>query len=231
MGLMTQFKARNAANKQAKGDIQGAMQLYKEAVSEGLNDPRYLLSYSVLLLRDGQYQAARDLLVKTQKAPGLSDEQRSTLFVNYAVCVYKQGEIQKGIDVLERQHQKQPCGLLYDTLGYLYVEAGDFDKAVAFNTEAMEYDDEDPISLDNLGQAYFRLAGDKEKAKEYFEKALALRPAQIDTLYFLAQYDLDAGDRTAAREKLESALAGRVSPLNYATHERVEELLKKISES
>ncbi len=225
MGMMTMLKARNAANKQAKGDIEGAMQLYKEAMDEGLNDPRSMLSYSVLLLRAGQYQEARDLLVKTQKAPGLTDEQRVTLFVNYAACVYKQGDIEKGIGVLERQHQKQPSGLVYETLGYLYVEAGDAEKALAYNLEAYEYDDEDSITLDNLGQTYFRLVGDKEKAKEYFDKAISIRPSQIDTLYFLAQYDIGAGNKEAAKEKLEKALAGRVSPLNYGTHERVQAAL------
>ena len=38
-------------------------------------------------------------------------------------------------------------GLVYETLGYLYVEAGDYEKALAFNTEAYEYDDEDSICL------------------------------------------------------------------------------------
>lgn len=227
MGFMTTMKARQAATKQSKGDVEGAMQLYKEAVAEGLNDPRMLLSYSVLLLRQGQYQDARDLLVKTQKVPGLTDDQRITLFVNYAACVYKQGELQKGIEVLERQHAKNPCGLVYETLGYLYVEAGDKEKAISYNEEALDYDDEDSISLDNLAQAYFRLANDKKKAKEYFDKALAVKPGQIDTLYFLAMYDLEAGDKDAAREKLETALEGKISPLNYATKERIEDLLSQ----
>ncbi|MEG0995614.1 MAG: hypothetical protein RSH26_01495 [Clostridia bacterium] len=36
MGMMTMVKARNAAAKFGKGDIEGAMQLYKEAMDEGL---------------------------------------------------------------------------------------------------------------------------------------------------------------------------------------------------
>ena len=45
------------------------------------------------------------------------------------------GELQKGIDLLERQHAKQPSGLVYETLGYLYVEAGDYEKALAVARE------------------------------------------------------------------------------------------------
>ena len=131
-------------------------------------------------------------------------------------------------ELLERQHEKQPSGIVYETLGYLYVEAGETEKAIAFNTEAYEYDDEDSITLDNLGQAYYRLAGDKEKAKEYFEKAIAIKPGQIDTLYFLAQYDLEEDNKEAAKIKLEKALEGRFSPLNYVTREQIQELIKNL---
>ena len=227
MGMMTMVKARNAAKKLAKGDTEGAMQLYQEAISEGLQDARQILTYTVLLIRAGRFQEARDLLVKIQKYP-MSDDSRRQLFVNYASCVYKMGELQKGIDLLERQHAKQPSGLVYETLGYLYVEAGDYEKALAYNTEAYEYDDEDSITLDNLAQTYYRLGNDKETAKTYFEKALELRPTQIDTLYFLAQYDKEAGDKAAAREKLEKAAQGRFSPLNYATREMVQRELDSL---
>lgn len=224
MGMFTIFKAHKAAKKYADGDVEGAMQLYKEAMGEGLQDLRYILSYSALLIRQGSYQEARDLLIKVQKYP-MSDDQKRQLFVNYASCVYKMGEIEKGIDLLERQHQKQPSGIVYETLGYLYVEAGNAEKALPYNLEAVEYDDEDPIVLDNLGQTYYRLLGDKAQAKEYFQKAIKIKPGQIDTLYFLAQYDIEAGDTTSAKEKLKKALEGRFSPLNYASREKVEELI------
>lgn len=224
MGMFTIFKAHKAAKKYADGDVEGAMQLYKEAMGEGLQDLRYILSYSALLIRQGSYQEARDLLIKVQKYP-MSDDQKRQLFVNYASCVYKMGEIEKGIDLLERQHQKQPSGIVYETLGYLYVEAGNAEKALSYNLEAVEYDDEDPIVLDNLGQTYYRLLGDKAQAQEYFQKAIKIKPGQIDTLYFLAQYDIEAGDKASAEEKLKKALEGHFSPLNYASREKVEELI------
>lgn len=227
MGMFSMIKARNAGAKYAKGDIAGALQLYKEAMADGLKDMRYILSYSVILIREGSFAEARELLVKVQKYP-MTEDQRAQLFVNYATCVYKMGETQKGIELLERQHQKQPCGLIYETLGYLYVESGETEKAIAFNTEAYEYDEEDSITLDNLGQAYYRLQNDKEKAKEYFDKAIEIKPGQIDTLYFLAQYDIEAGNKEAAKQKLEKALDGRFSPLNYVNREQIETLIKTL---
>lgn len=224
MGFLTGFKAQKAKKAHQEGRTEEAMQLYQEVLNEGYRDPSTFLSYSVLLIRNGQYAEAREMLVKNQKLP-MSAQQKNQLFVNYAACVYKMGELEKGIELLERQHQKQPSGMVYETLGYLYIETGDAEKALAFNTEALEYDDEDAITLDNLGQVHYRLLGDKVAAKEYFERALELKPGQIDTLYFLAQYDIEAGDTEAAKEKLETALEGRFSPLNYASKQMVEEQL------
>jgi len=229
MSLIATLKARTAAQKLAKGDAAAAKQLYEEAIAGGLSDPRYLLSYSVLLIRDGEYQKAREFLVKLQSNPALSGESKKQLFVNYAACVYKLGDLPKAIAVLEGQHAKDPSGMIYETLGYLYVEAGETEKALQFNQAALEYDDEDPITLDNLGQTYYRMVGDKAKALEYFQKAHQLKPGQIDTLYFLAQYDIENGDRAAAKEKLESALEGRFSPLNFATKDKVNALLSTLS--
>ncbi len=225
MSVVATVKARLAANALAKGKTTEAKKLYEEAVAAGMNEPRYLLSYSVLLIRDGEYQKARELLVKHQSSPYMTGESRKQLYVNYAACVYKLGDLQKGISVLESQHAKEPSGIIYQTLGYLYVEAGDRDKALAFNQEALEYDEEDPISLDNMAQTYYRVVGDKKKAREYFEKALSFKPGQIDTLYFLAQYDIEEGKKEAAKEKLETALKGRFSPLNFATKDKVNALL------
>lgn len=229
MSFMAGIKAQSAARKYQSGDIEAAKKLYEEALGMGLKDPRYILSYSVLLLRGGEYQKARELLVANQGNPMLNAESKKQLHVNYAVCMYKLGEHDKAIRVLEGQHQKDPSGLVYQTLGYLYVATGNADKAIDYNLEALEYDDEDPITLDNIGQAYYLLKKDKAAAKEYFLKALKQKPGQIDTLYFLAQYDIEAGDKKAAAEKLQTALEGRFSPLNHATKEMIEALLQSLN--
>ena len=67
MGIMTIFKARSAASKLSKGDTEGAMRLYKEAIDEGLQDVRYILTYVVLLIRAGRYQEARGSPIQTAR--------------------------------------------------------------------------------------------------------------------------------------------------------------------
>ena len=50
MGVMALMKARKAATLQSKGDVQGAMALYEEALAKGLTDMRMILAYTVLLI-------------------------------------------------------------------------------------------------------------------------------------------------------------------------------------
>ena len=48
-------------------------------MSEGMTDMKAILPYSVLLLRSGQYQKARELLVAVQKYPMADDQKRQRL--------------------------------------------------------------------------------------------------------------------------------------------------------
>lgn len=284
MGFMTGIKGQRAYIAQSKGKMDEARKLYEEAYAEGLNDPRCLLAYAVMLLRSGEYAKAREVLVKTQKAPGITAEQKTQLFMNYAACMYRLGDIDKGIHLLERQHLHQPAGLIYQTLGYLYVEKYDrknmppedapaevpaeevpaeeaseasadeagqpapaepsapkepaktprqlydegVEKGLKFCKEALEYDDEDAICMDNIGQFYYRVLDDKATAKTWFEKAHEIKPGQIDTLWFLSRYDLENGDKDAAVEKLSKCLNGRFSPLNYVTKDIIQEELDRL---
>ena len=232
MGLMDAFKVRKAITLHNKGDLQGARAAYEALYAAGGMDQNYLLPYTILLLREGGEEEAekvKEILRKVEKLPGLSPQQRTEIHVNYACAQYKLGHLPEAIHLLEVSHQKNPCGSTYQTLGYLYVEAGDAEKGLPFNEAALEYDDEDSICLDNMGQLYYRVLNDKEKALEYFKKALEYKDSQIDTLYFLSRYDLEAGDREAAKEKLEKALGGRFSPLNYTTKDLIQKELEQLA--
>lgn len=232
MGFMDGFRVRKALMLHQKGDLEAAKSVYAQLYASGYITAAYILPYSVLLLREGgeeNYRKVKEMLRKAEKASDMNAERRQQLLMNYAVAQYKLGELDKGIHLLEESHRKSPCGLTYGALGFLYIEAGDAEKALAYNLEALDYDDEDPVTLDNLAQTYYRLLGDKETAKKYFEKALEIKDSQIDTLYFLAQYDLEAGNKQAAAEKLQKALEGRFSPLNYAKREMIEKQLAELN--
>ncbi|MDR0897290.1 MAG: tetratricopeptide repeat protein [Oscillospiraceae bacterium] len=229
MAIFTNFKAQKALMLHSKGKYDEAKTIYDEAYAQGMNTARYLLPYSILLLRLGDYEKAREVLKKAEKAPGgLTPDQRSQMLTNYAIVSWKTGRIDYAIDLLREVYRKGVNGTIYGTLGFLLIEKGDFEEALAFNQEALEYDDEDAVVLDNLAQTYYRLGNDKAEARKWFKKALEQKESAIDTNYFLALYDIEDGDMDAAREKLETAKAGRFSPLNYATPALIEEALGRL---
>lgn len=226
MAFFKDMKAQKALMAHNKGKTDEAYQLYSEAYESGMDNARFLLPFSILLLRRGEYEKAREVLKKAEKSPGgLSQDQRSQLLVNYAVASWKLGRTDYAVELLQEVYRKGPTGSIYGTLGFLMIEKGDFEEALAFNKEAVAYDDEDAVALDNLAQTYFRLGDDKIEAEKWFRRALKFKENAIDSNYFLALYDIEAGDKDAAREKLELAKEGRFSPLNYATPERIDELL------
>ena len=106
MGLLTPIKANKAYRLQQKGQREEARKLYEEAYAEGLNDPRYNQAYALLMTRMGEYQKAKEFLVKHQKTPGMSQDQRVTMLVNYAACCFRLGNIDKGIDTLKPLKRK-----------------------------------------------------------------------------------------------------------------------------
>lgn len=65
-------------------------------------------------------------------------------------------------------------GAYVDSLGWVYYKKGQFDKARKKLEEAA-FLEQDPVIFDHLADTYFKL-GDKNKAKENWQKALKLKP-------------------------------------------------------
>lgn len=218
MGNMTGNKALTA---HSKGDYRTALKLYEEAYEKGMDKPRLLRGYSVLLIRTSQFDKALEVLKRMEKMP-MDAKEKTDLHINYAIILWQKGHLDRAMEILEGEFRHTKNGTLYSIIGYLKIEQGDAEEAIRFNKEALEYDDEDPVFLDNLGQTYYRLVGDKETAKLYFDKAIALKPKAIDTNYFLALYDIENGDIESAKDRLDTARVGMFSPLNYATPEMID---------
>lgn len=225
MGNMVGNKARAA---HAKGEYDKALSLYDEAYAKGMDKPQLLRAYSVLLVRKGEFDRALDVLKKYEKVPGITAKDKTDIHVNYAIIVWKKGHLDRALEILEDEFRHVKNGNMYSIIGYLKIEKGDAQEALRFNEEALAYDETDPVFLDNVAQTYYRLLGDKQMAKKYFEQAIAIKPKAIDTNYFLALYAIEEGDEARAREYLTTAREGFFSPLNYATPEMIDEKLAQL---
>ena len=92
----------------------------------------------------------------------------------------------------------------------------------------MEYDNTDPVVLDNVAQTYYRM-GDIEEAFTYFIRAKEVKGDQADTLYYLGCIYQQKDQLEEAREVLEKALTCNISALSTISREHIEKKLKNLS--
>ena len=228
MSLMGNLLGNKALASHGKGEYEKAIAQYDEGYKKGMDKLRMLKSYSTLLIRYGRFDDALEVLKKMERMPGITPKDKATMHMNYAIILWKKGHIDRALEILEDEFRRVKTGTMYSIIGFLKIEKGDAEDALAFNKAALEYDDEDPVLLDNLAQTYYRLLDDKQTAKEYFDKAIAIKEDAIDTNYFLALYDIEAGDIESARKRLRVAREKFSSPLNYASAERIDALLAEL---
>lgn len=227
--MFNSIKEKRALALHSKGNFEEAMHIYSNLFEDNYLSIRYLLAYSILLIKSSSFNKAIEVLKKADKIKNISSEHKNQIYVNYAVCLDSLGQKDLALKKLENQHNRAKSGLLYQTLGYLYINNKCYDKAFDYINESLDYDSEDAICLDNMGQYYYRKPNpDYNMAKKYFQKAIQIKPNQIDTLYFLALFDIKDNNIQEAKEKLNKAMNGNFSPLNYASKDKIESLLKTL---
>lgn len=219
---------------EAKVKYDEAMKLYDEAYAAGCRKNGILMSYSVLMMRRGMFERARELMKEISQIGGMSEDTHFELRVNYSICLWRLGILDKAIETIRYAGKHCKNSSYYSSLGTYLVElagqTGEFEEARALLDEAMDYDDEDAATLDNYGE-YYRLLGvkaakegDAEEgaklravAKEYYERALKVKTGQITTLYALAKFAIEDGETDRARELLDKAIlhsSSRVCPIS-----------------
>lgn len=219
---------------EAKAKYDEAMKLYDEAYAAGCRKNGILMSYSVLMMRRGMFERARELMKEISQIGGMNEDTHFELRVNYSICLWRLGILDKAIETIRYAGKHCKNSSYYSSLGTFLVEmagqTGEFEEARVLLDEAMEYDDEDAATLDNYGEYYRQLGlkagreGNAEEAaklrtvaKDYFERAFKIKPAQITTLYALARFAIEDGEKDRARELLDKAMlhsSSRVCPIS-----------------
>jgi tetratricopeptide (TPR) repeat protein len=98
-------------------------------------------------------------------------------------------------------------------LGLAKAAKKDLEKAIALDQTALQ-----GSALTSLGTLYFNVPGwpvgfgDKDKARQLLEQALAINPDGIDPNYFYGLFLLDEGEYQGARSALEKALRAAPRP-------------------
>ena len=237
MGLFDGAKAAVAGNKavqthvaanklaesgkpdEARVKYQEALKLYEESVRLDIRVARVLESYAVLLMREGKMEKASEILDRIESKVKLNEEEKFQHLLSRSICQWRTGHLDAAIATIKRAGAIKMRGTVYTTLGVFLLDkaaqTGDFTEAQALNDKAMDYDDEDGATLDNVAQLEEMIAedaeakGETEKAVEYRAKALEhyraahkIKPRQITTIYYLARMYHRAGEDDKARKVL-----------------------------
>ncbi|MBQ3022129.1 MAG: tetratricopeptide repeat protein [Clostridia bacterium] len=215
-----------------KGNVEKAKSLYEKAYKTGDMTPACKIAYSSFCLRENLFDKGRRILTEVINSKRSTNENKMNAKHNLAVLVWKEGNLDEAIELLEEVHEKFTATNTYGTLGVLYLERAkrdrDFEKELPFMLEAYDYNDSDKTIADNLGELYLHM-GEYEKASEVY--STLLKTALITPMPYY-NYGLvlkNMGDIEGARENFEKALDCRFTSVITVTREMIEEELSKLN--
>lgn len=240
MGMKERFQANMAGNRayrahahanrlsdtgkpeQAEKLYQDAMRGYGEAEKLGCDSPRIMTGYGVLLMRDGQFERARDMLLKLHQSPGLTQDDKFHLRINHAICQWRLGNLDKAIESMRQAFGFSKTSLCLNVFSSMLNEkareTGDFEEAEKIRAEALDYDEDDTVTLANAGFLSlwkYEKTGDRAEldgAVARFEKAVRRNPNHPAALVGLALAEKAIGNAGDAKAHIDRALALRFPP-------------------
>ncbi|MGI6316238.1 MAG: tetratricopeptide repeat protein [Christensenellales bacterium] len=225
------FRARCIAKKAYRyhslGQFDKALELYAKADAMGLANVLYMTTYGNLLIQLGEYDAAIRLFDRALSM-GIQGTRRLQIRMSRALAYIKQGRTAEAIQIMEDVHSKARSTVTYGTLGYMYILAGDYKKALPFTLEAMDYTDDDPVICDNLAQIYIQ-QGRWQDARKVLEEIYPNNKNRADILYHLALVEQQAGNLNKAADYARAALKCNMNTLNDASPEAVQAILDNCS--
>ena len=209
-----------------KGNAEKGEKLYKAAYKTGLMTPECKIAYSSFCLRENNFDKGRSLLNEVINSSRSTKKEKLNAKHNLSVLLWKEGNLEEALQILEQVHEKQPATDTYGTLGVLYLEKAKKDKSYSdildFMLEAYEYNDSDKTIADNLGETYLCME-EYEKAKKVYEELLKTQHITPMPYYNYGLVLKNMGDTDSAREQFEKALTCRFTSVLTVTKEMIQQ--------
>ncbi len=213
----------------ARNDIRKTLAWYEKAYKTGAAAANDVISYGYLLLKTGDLERSEKIFNSVWNMK-LSNDEKMLLRSNTALVLWKKGQLDEAIALLEEVFSEFKTTTIYGSLGYLLILKGDLHKALEFNQEAYQYNDQNPVILDNLGQNYY-LMGEYDKAREIYEKVMAKNPDFPEPYYNYGLVLAALGKKEEALEMMKKALNYNFTFLSTVKKEEVEKAMADLSEN
>lgn len=181
-----------AGKKYVSGNYEGALADLKSAAHSAPKDPKIRGTYAFFLVKMGRTEEAAAEIDKAFECAA-TDRDKNALTVTKTLILWKQGKLDEAVRVLEELLKTYENTSVYATLGFLYIEKGDYNKALEFNLKAKDFNSSSNIILDNLGCTYF-LLGDYDNAIEIYKNLMKNKPDFPEAFYNYARVLEKKGD-------------------------------------
>jgi len=210
----------------AKGEKCKSLNWFERGFKHGMN-VKQKVTYAYYLLREGKTDKSEEVLSSVLGFGKASMEEKYLAKSHHALVLMKTGREQEALEELLEIFPNYKNSTIYGSIGYLYIVLGDIKKAEEFNLEAIEYNSDDAVILDNMVQLY-NLKGDRETAFSYAEKVMKKNPSFIEAYYNAALAAKAAGKAELAREYLERTEGMETTFLSNVSHEDINKLLGEL---
>ncbi len=208
------------------GDIEKAIAWYKKAYKTEKAKPPTVASYAYLLLKSGNLSEAETILDRLLRSR-LSKDERLMAKSNMALVQWKKGDLDEAIETLEEVIESYETSNIYGSLGYMLIQKGDLEKALEFNLKAYEYNSENAVIQDNLGQTYY-LMRDYDKATDIYEKLMEKEPSFPEAYYNYALLLKAKGENEKALQTVKKALNYKLTFLSTIQKEDIDKLINEL---
>ena len=214
----------------SKGNKEEALHWFKRASSLKSSSPRVITSYAYLLLKEKEIEKPKEILEALMDKKGMNLQETSQLKMTLALVYWKEGNIDKAVKTLEDVFQEFKNSTLYESLGYLLIVQGDLEKALSFNREALEYNENSSIIKDNLAQTYYH-RNELHKAEEIYSKLIPESPTFAEPYYYYGLILKEKGEEDEALKMLKTAASFKESFLTDLTKEEIQNQIDILEES
>ncbi|NTV90397.1 MAG: tetratricopeptide repeat protein [Clostridiales bacterium] len=211
--------------KYADNKLSEALAWYERAYATGKTKPKTSGSYAYLLLKNGMLDKAEKILNGLMNLKLQKDE---VLYIksNLALVLWKKGDLDAAIAMLEDILPDFRNSTIYGSLGTLVILKGEMEKAIAINAEAYEFNSSNTIIMDNLANAYY-LNGQYRESEDIYDKLMEKNPTFPEAYYNYGLLLLSTGRAKKAVEMFTKADGFVISYLGTVSKEEIAEKLKE----
>jgi len=181
--LLTFSLARTKDWEEAIKQFKATIELARDTQPQLLNEGFYF-RYAAAHEQFGNLKEAEELFRKTieliaKNNPDEENQKFSATVYNYLGYMWLENDmkIEEAGELIKAAVDLDPeSGAIADSLGWFHFKKGNYEAARDELLRAEGLIEEiDPVILDHIGQTYYQL-GEKDRAVEYLEKAVALEP-------------------------------------------------------